>query len=233
MMTFYMTDFLCWQFDAFFMKPLGLDRHPELAKDYFGNYERLVYLAQTDDPALEAVAVKAAKDAWLTRLQKAPDRLWRPYPCARRRSENHRRAGIPASTVAPSNRFPDDPEIRAYLHASRMHDRRRRRRRCDGQDHHACRPRPAGQIRCSSSGCVSGSESRRSAGLCRADRDISEAAIELLGFRDDRRLAMPDDEVGRPFRTFFTSSAGSPTTAPDGCWRSRADRKRQKDDSTP
>lgn len=60
MTTFYMTDFLCRQFDAFFMKPLGLDRHPELAKDYFGNYEKLVYLAQTDDPALETVAVKAA-----------------------------------------------------------------------------------------------------------------------------------------------------------------------------
>jgi len=60
MMTFYMTDFLCRQFDAFFMKPLGLDRHPELARDYFGNYQRLVYLAQTDDPALEPVAVKAA-----------------------------------------------------------------------------------------------------------------------------------------------------------------------------
>lgn len=60
MMTFYMTDFLCRQFDAFFIKPLGLDRHPELAKDYFGNYEKLVYLAQTDDPELEKVALKAA-----------------------------------------------------------------------------------------------------------------------------------------------------------------------------
>ena len=29
---------------------LGLDRHPELLADYFGNYRRLVYLAQTDDP---------------------------------------------------------------------------------------------------------------------------------------------------------------------------------------
>ena len=61
MMSFYMTDFLCRQFDAFFMKPLGLDKHPELIKDYFGNYERLVYLAQTDDPELDKVAEKAAK----------------------------------------------------------------------------------------------------------------------------------------------------------------------------
>jgi len=61
MMSFYMTDFLCRQFDAFFMKPLGLDRHPELIPDYFGNYEKLIYLAQTDDPALDAVAENAAR----------------------------------------------------------------------------------------------------------------------------------------------------------------------------
>jgi hypothetical protein len=61
MMSFYMTDFLCRQFDAFFMKPLGLDRHPELAKDFFGNYQKVVYLAQTDDPQLDRVAEDAAK----------------------------------------------------------------------------------------------------------------------------------------------------------------------------
>lgn len=61
MMSFYMTDFLCRQFDAFFMNPLGLDRHPELIKDYFGNYEKLVYIAQTDDPELDKVAEKAAR----------------------------------------------------------------------------------------------------------------------------------------------------------------------------
>lgn len=58
---FYMTDFLCRQFDAFFMRPLGLDRHPELAKDYFGHYEKVVYLAQTDDPELDKVAEDAAR----------------------------------------------------------------------------------------------------------------------------------------------------------------------------
>ncbi|MBB6352778.1 DUF1638 domain-containing protein [Aminobacter aganoensis] len=61
MMSFYMTDFLCRQFDAFFIKPLGLDRHPELVTDYFGNYEKLIYLAQTDDPALDKVAEDAAR----------------------------------------------------------------------------------------------------------------------------------------------------------------------------
>ena len=61
MLTFYMTDFLCRQFDAFFIKPLGLDRHPELIADYFGNYEKVVYLAQIDDPELDRVAEDAAK----------------------------------------------------------------------------------------------------------------------------------------------------------------------------
>ncbi|MEQ6248162.1 DUF1638 domain-containing protein [Sulfitobacter sp. HNIBRBA3233] len=50
--TFYLTDFLVRQFDAFIIKPMGLDRRPELRDIYFGNYEKLVYQAQTDDPAL-------------------------------------------------------------------------------------------------------------------------------------------------------------------------------------
>jgi len=49
---FYLTDFLVRQFDAFVIKPMGLDRHPQLRDIYFGNYEKLVYQAQTDDPAL-------------------------------------------------------------------------------------------------------------------------------------------------------------------------------------
>ena len=50
--TFYLTDFLVRQFDAFVWKPLGLDKHPELLSMYFGNYTNLVYQAQTDDAAL-------------------------------------------------------------------------------------------------------------------------------------------------------------------------------------
>lgn len=53
MTAFYLTDFLVRQFDAFVIRPLGLDRHPELRDTYFGNYETLVYLAQTDDPDLD------------------------------------------------------------------------------------------------------------------------------------------------------------------------------------
>ncbi len=57
---FYLTDFLARQFDALVWRGMGLDRHPELLPMYFGHYERLVYLAQTDDPALDAAARRAA-----------------------------------------------------------------------------------------------------------------------------------------------------------------------------
>ncbi len=53
---FYLTDFLVRQFDAFVWRALGLDRHPELRDQYFGHYEKLVYLAQTEDDALDAIA---------------------------------------------------------------------------------------------------------------------------------------------------------------------------------
>ena len=58
--TFYLTDFLARQFETLVIEGLGLDRHPELLPDYFGNYTRLVYLAQTDDPELTAKAEAAA-----------------------------------------------------------------------------------------------------------------------------------------------------------------------------
>ena len=58
---FYLTDFLTRQFDAFVWRPMGLDRHPELRDMYFGNYRKLVYLAQLDDPALDAKAADCAR----------------------------------------------------------------------------------------------------------------------------------------------------------------------------
>ena len=57
---FYLTDFLVRQFDAFVIKPMGLDQHPELRDMYFGNYDKLVYQAQTDDPVLTRKAQRAA-----------------------------------------------------------------------------------------------------------------------------------------------------------------------------
>jgi hypothetical protein len=58
--TFYLTDFLARQFETLIVRGLGLDRHPELLSLYFGNYRRLVYLAQTDDPDLVTRARAAA-----------------------------------------------------------------------------------------------------------------------------------------------------------------------------
>lgn len=57
---FYLTDFLVRQFDAFVWRPMGLDRHPELRDLYFGNYTKLVYQAQVDDPALDEEAQDCA-----------------------------------------------------------------------------------------------------------------------------------------------------------------------------
>lgn len=58
--SFYLTDFLVRHFERMVWNGLGLDRHPELLPMYFGNYTRLVYLAQTDDPQLLAAAEAAA-----------------------------------------------------------------------------------------------------------------------------------------------------------------------------
>lgn len=57
---FYLTDFLVRQFDAFVWRAMGFDRHPELIPVMFGNYDRLIYLAQTEDPSLDTQARAAA-----------------------------------------------------------------------------------------------------------------------------------------------------------------------------
>ncbi len=58
--TFYLTDFLARHFEALVVRGLKLDRYPELIGDMFGNYERVLYLAQTDDDALTEKARAAA-----------------------------------------------------------------------------------------------------------------------------------------------------------------------------
>jgi hypothetical protein len=58
--TFYLTDYLVRNFDRLVVRGLGLDRHPELLPVYFGNYRRLVYLAQADDATLTTRAEAAA-----------------------------------------------------------------------------------------------------------------------------------------------------------------------------
>lgn len=58
--SFFLTDFLARQFEAFVVEPLGLDRHPQLLPMYFGNYRKLVYLSQVEDEALQTKARQAA-----------------------------------------------------------------------------------------------------------------------------------------------------------------------------
>jgi hypothetical protein len=59
--TFYLTDFLARHFEKFTIAGLGIDRHPELLPLYFGNYTRLVYISQIEDPALQEKAKAAAE----------------------------------------------------------------------------------------------------------------------------------------------------------------------------
>jgi hypothetical protein len=54
--TFYLTDFLLRHFERLVIRGLGLDRHPELFPSYFGNYRKLVYLAQSPSPDAQAQA---------------------------------------------------------------------------------------------------------------------------------------------------------------------------------
>ncbi len=58
--TLYLTDYLARHFDRFVWQGLGLDRYPQLLEDYFGNYTRVMYLAQTDNPERTEQAQEAA-----------------------------------------------------------------------------------------------------------------------------------------------------------------------------
>ena len=63
--TFYLTDFLVRHFERLVIQTLGLDKHPELLPFDFGNYTRLVYLAQTASEELHAQAKLAAEQLGL------------------------------------------------------------------------------------------------------------------------------------------------------------------------
>ncbi len=58
---FYLTDYLARHFDKLIWEGLGMDRHPELLPLYFGNYTKIVYLAQTRDDELNRKAKAAAE----------------------------------------------------------------------------------------------------------------------------------------------------------------------------
>jgi len=58
--TLYLTDFFAKQFDALIWRGFGLNQAPEMRDILFANYTRVVYLAQTENPALDAMAEEAA-----------------------------------------------------------------------------------------------------------------------------------------------------------------------------
>lgn len=58
---FFLTDFLARHFDRLVYQGLGLDRFPALRDTYFGKYTKLIYLAQSDNEELEALARDAAR----------------------------------------------------------------------------------------------------------------------------------------------------------------------------
>jgi Protein of unknown function (DUF1638) len=60
--TFYVTDFLLRHFERLVVRALGIDRHPELMPQYFGRYERLVFLAQLPPTPDTLAQARAAAD---------------------------------------------------------------------------------------------------------------------------------------------------------------------------
>jgi hypothetical protein len=59
--TFFLTDYFCRHFEKFVWEAVGLDRREDMVPFVFGNYRKLVYLAQTNDPELHQKAKKIAK----------------------------------------------------------------------------------------------------------------------------------------------------------------------------
>lgn len=59
--TLYLTDFFVKHFDTFFTKLYNFEKYPELKEMFFGNYKRVVYLAQTEDQVLVERAKKHAE----------------------------------------------------------------------------------------------------------------------------------------------------------------------------
>ena len=75
MTAFYLTDFLVRQFDAFVWRPMGLGPPSGVARHAVGNYTKLVYQAQTDDPGLLEKA-RSAPRGWAG-VRAPPHRLRR------------------------------------------------------------------------------------------------------------------------------------------------------------
>jgi hypothetical protein len=119
--TYVLTDFLVRSFGRTVVAGLGLDRYPELWPDYFGHYRRVVWLAQSRDPALAAEAKAVAArlglpltviDTGTARLERELERLLAGSPQA---SSPQASAGnpLPAPGSPPTPPAPPAPPITA------------------------------------------------------------------------------------------------------------------------
>ena len=63
--TFFLTDYMVRHFERIVMQGMGLRAHPQLRDMYFGNYTRVLYIAQTDDEGLRQKARRAAAELGL------------------------------------------------------------------------------------------------------------------------------------------------------------------------
>ena len=63
--TFFLTDYMVRHFERIVMQGMGLRKHPQLRDMYFGNYRRVLYIAQTKDAVLQEKARDAAVELGL------------------------------------------------------------------------------------------------------------------------------------------------------------------------
>ena len=63
--SYFLTDFLVKSFHRSVIVEIGLDRYPHLRDDYFKNYTRVIWLAQTPTPELKDAAIAAAQEIGL------------------------------------------------------------------------------------------------------------------------------------------------------------------------
>ena len=115
--TYVLTDFLVRSFRRTVLAGLGLDRYPELWPDYFGHYRRVVWLAQSRDPALEAGA-QAVADQFglpLTVIDTGTGRLERELELLLAASPED---GSPAGNALPAPPLPPAPPTTAGLAGS-------------------------------------------------------------------------------------------------------------------
>ena len=129
--TYVLTDFLVRSFRRTVLAGLGLDRYPELWPDYFGHYRRVVWLAQSRDPALEAEAQAVAArfglpltviDTGTTRLERELEHLLTTPPGGGRAASRPADRARRDRPHPPPSPVPDPPTAPARTHTRRPSD---------------------------------------------------------------------------------------------------------------